>query len=143
MALVRARVIFETGDIAARVDGIVRGTLLKPRDVEKTGREVASMRGRIERQFGTGCIWAIKQVPGGQVDVDFLAQYLVLAHAANHPEIISADARDVFRTAGKLGLVSEGDAEALDKAKALYRDLQTFLALTIEGDMTDEKVAGF
>ncbi|WNK01229.1 bifunctional [glutamine synthetase] adenylyltransferase/[glutamine synthetase]-adenylyl-L-tyrosine phosphorylase [Thalassospiraceae bacterium LMO-JJ14] len=143
MALVRARIIFDTGVIGDKVQGMIRGTLTGSRDAAKTAAEVSNMRGRIEKQYATPCIWSIKQVAGGQVDVDFLAQYLVLIHAAAHPEIISADAAEVFRVAGDLGLINAGDATALRAAKSLYRDLQTFLALTIEGDMTDAKVAAF
>jgi len=143
MALVRARVIFETGGIGAKVLDSIRDTVTRPRDAAKTASEVANMRGRIEKQFGTDCIWSIKQVAGGQVDVDFLAQYLVLVHADAHPEIVSPDAADVFTTAGAEGLIDETDAKVLAAAKALYRDLQTFLALTIEGEMTDAKVAAF
>jgi [glutamine synthetase] adenylyltransferase / [glutamine synthetase]-adenylyl-L-tyrosine phosphorylase len=97
----------------------------------------------MEKQFSTACNWAIKQVSGGQVDVDFIAQYLVLAHAADHPDIVSQDAGHVFRTAAEKGLIDAESAAALDDAKSLYRDLQTFLALTIDGDMTDAKVDAF
>ncbi len=142
MALVRARVIFDTG-IGDQVRNVITDALERKRDAATTAAEVANMRGRIEKQHGTDCIWAIKQVKGGQVDVDFIAQYLVLAHAAATPEIVSADAADIFTTAGKLGRLDEADAKKLAGAKQLYRDLQTFLALTIEGEMTDAKVAGF
>ncbi|MEQ8322244.1 MAG: bifunctional [glutamine synthetase] adenylyltransferase/[glutamine synthetase]-adenylyl-L-tyrosine phosphorylase [Rhodospirillales bacterium] len=143
MALVRARAIFETGGIAGKVESIINKSLARPRDAATAAAEVSSMRGRIEKHFGTDCIWSIKQVAGGQVDVDFLAQYLVLAHAAAHPDIISADASSVFEKAAGKGLINAADGTALAAAKSLYRNLQTFLALTIEGDLTDAKVAAF
>ncbi len=143
MALVRARVIFETGGLGETVRGVIVDNLGRERDAAKTAAEVAKMRGRIEAQHGTGCAWAIKQVAGGQVDVDFIAQYLVLAHAAGDSGIMSPDAEEIFRKAAERGLVDADAAAALSAAKALYRDLQTFLALTIEGEMTDAKVAAF
>jgi len=143
MAMVRARVVFETGAIGERVRAVVQKATTKARDAKTTASEVAAMRGRIEKAYGTECIWAIKQVAGGQVDVDFLAQYLVLAHGANHPAVVSTDAVRVFEEAGALGLIDAADASALADAKRLYRDLQTFLALTIEGDMTDAKADKF
>lgn len=142
MALVRARVIFDTG-IGEPVRQVIETALRRKRDVVTTAAEVANMRGRIEKQHGTDCIWAIKQVQGGQVDVDFIAQYLVLAHACDHSEIVSADAAEIFEKAAALNLLDEADARKLTDAKRLYRDLLTFLALTIEGEMTDAKVAGF
>ncbi|MEX0695245.1 MAG: bifunctional [glutamine synthetase] adenylyltransferase/[glutamine synthetase]-adenylyl-L-tyrosine phosphorylase [Rhodospirillales bacterium] len=143
MMLVRARVIFATGEIGTGVEATVLETLMTKREAARTAADVARMRGRIEKQFSTACIWAIKQVSGGQVDVDFIAQYLVLIHASDHPDIISQDAGHVFRTATEKGLIDAEDAAVLEGAKSLYRDLQTFLALTIDGDMTDAKVAAF
>lgn len=101
------------------------------------------MRGRIEKQFGTNCIWSIKQVPGGQVDVDFLAQFLVLTNATKNPEIISANTITIFDVAHTLGALSPSDADLMSDAKVLYRELQTFLALTIEGELTDATVDTF
>lgn len=142
MALVRARVIFDTG-IGDAVREVIKAALERNRDATATAAEVANMRGRIEKQHGTDCIWAIKQVQGGQVDVDFISQYLVLAYAGEHPDIVSADATEIFEAAARLKRLDQGDADRLADAKRLYRDLQTFLALTIEGDMTDAKVEGF
>lgn len=143
MALTRARVIFETGRLGDDVQGAVTAILSRQRDAQETARAVADMRGRIEKQYATSCIWAIKQVAGGQVDIDFLAQYLILVHAHGHAAILTPDAAAVFREAEMIGALSPDDAVTLADAKKLYRDLQTFLALTIEGDLTDAKVAAF
>ena len=53
------------------------------------------------------------------------------------------ESESVFTIAGQSGAISEDDAELLVEAKWRYRNMQTFLALTIEGDLTDEKVAAF
>jgi glutamate-ammonia-ligase adenylyltransferase len=143
MALVRARVVFETQDLGPRVRAIIDDALTRPRDIEATKATVAEMRGRIEKTHGTKCIWAIKQVAGGQVDIDFISQYLVLAHTHAHPDIQSTDAVHVFETAARRGLIDAADATELKRAKILYRNLQTFLSLTIEGDLNDDKVAQF
>lgn len=143
MALTRARVIFETGGLGEDVGTTVRALLCRHRDAAETAQAVADMRGRIEKQFGTSYIWAIKQVAGGQVDIDFLAQYLILVHAHKHPAIILPDVADVFRQAESIGALNPDDAAKLVDAKRLYRDLQTFLALTIEGDLNDAKVEAF
>lgn len=143
MALTRARVVFDVGGLGDTLTKTVRSIVAKERDPTSTANDVAHMRGRIEKQHGTSCIWAIKQVPGGQVDVDFIAQYLVLAHAASHPDIMKPEAEKVFRKALEIGAIDDNDYETLFQAKTMYRDLQTFLALTIEGEMTDEKASGF
>ncbi len=43
------------------------------------------MRARIEKEKGTKDIWDLKQVRGGLVDLEFIAQYLQLVHAATAP----------------------------------------------------------
>ena len=143
MALVRARVVFDFGGGRQGLESVIRDALTRARDKAETAAAVASMRGRIERQRNTSCIWNIKQVPGGQVDVDFIAQYLVLANAHEHEDIMSADSIDVFRRAADLQLIDKADAETLAAAKELFRDIQTFLSLTIEGDLTDAAANAF
>ena len=122
---------------------VIDDAIALPRDIQATKAAVAEMRGRIEKTHGTKCIWSIKQVAGGQVDIDFISQYLVLAHTHTHPDIQSADAVHVFEAAAHLGLIDADDAIELKRAKILYRNLQTFLSLTIEGDLNDDKVAQF
>lgn len=143
MALVRARVVFDACDLGEKVASYVHQTLCGDRDNIETAKAVAHMRGRIEKQFGTACIWSIKQVPGGQVDVDFLAQFLVLTNASTHPEIISASTTTIFKVAREIGVLSAKDASTMCEAKIMYRELQTFLALTIEGELTNETVDTF
>ena len=43
------------------------------------------MRARIAAEKGTDNIWDLKQVRGGLVDLEFIAQYLQLAGAAVAP----------------------------------------------------------
>ena len=47
------------------------------------------MRARIEREKGSPDLWDLKQVRGGLVDLEFIAQYLQLVHAADRPEVLS------------------------------------------------------
>jgi glutamate-ammonia-ligase adenylyltransferase len=48
---------------------------------EKLADDVRSMRARIEKEKGTKDIWDLKQVAGGLVDIEFIAQFLQLANA--------------------------------------------------------------
>ncbi len=143
MALVRARTVFDVNGLGERVSSYTHQTLCGDRDITETAKAVAHMRGRIEKQFGTSCIWSIKQVPGGQVDVDFLAQFLVLTNARTNPEIVTVNTVTIFEVAHELGALTAEDAGTMCAAKVLYRELQTFLALTIEGELTDATVDTF
>jgi glutamate-ammonia-ligase adenylyltransferase len=46
------------------------------------------VRARIAKEKGTEDIWDLKQVRGGLVDLEFIAQYLQLKNAAAHPGVL-------------------------------------------------------
>ncbi|EWY37700.1 glutamate-ammonia ligase adenylyltransferase [Skermanella stibiiresistens SB22] len=133
MALTRARVIHGPAELTSRLDAAVREVLTRPRDPDKLLRDVAEMRARIDKEFGTTDIWDVKYVRGGTIDVEFIAQYLMLRHAAEHPEILGGDAAAALRMAAGAGLLDEGIATDLREALSLWRRIQGFLRLTTEG----------
>jgi glutamate-ammonia-ligase adenylyltransferase len=144
MALTRARVA-ATNDatFATKVDEIVRRHVLKERDHDALLKDVAEMRQRIAKQFKTQNPWALKHVRGGMVDLDFLAQYLVLRHGAKHPSIWHRSARSVFETAQTDGILPEDTTAPLIEAKKFFTDLLSLLRLSAPGGaITDEAPEG-
>ncbi len=139
MALTRARVIHGPPELASRLEAAVREVLTRPRDPDKVLRDVAEMRLRIEKEFGTTDIWEVKYIRGGTIDVEFIAQYLMLRHASEHPEILSSDAAAALRAAARAGLLDAGVAEDLCGALSLWRRIQGFLRLTTEGRFIADK----
>ena len=83
MALTRARVIHGPPGLAERLADIVKTTLCRPRDPAALVRDVADMRDRIARHTPAKSPWDFKHLPGGLFDIDFVAQYLALRHAAD------------------------------------------------------------
>ncbi|MGE3713361.1 MAG: bifunctional [glutamine synthetase] adenylyltransferase/[glutamine synthetase]-adenylyl-L-tyrosine phosphorylase [Alphaproteobacteria bacterium] len=83
MALTKARPII--GDDAMRLEltGFVRKQLTKKRDPARLKKHVQDMRSRIDKEYGSQNPWDIKYVRGGLVDLDFIAQYLLLLNAPN------------------------------------------------------------
>ncbi len=143
MALTRARLILADGTLGDDVMATISEVIRRPRDRAKTAREVADMRGRIAKQFRADSVWALKHVAGGQVDLDFIAQYLTLAYAAEHPNFVGATTGDVFAIAADAGAMSAADAALLTEAKSLVQGLQIFLSLTVGGDVTADRVREF
>jgi glutamate-ammonia-ligase adenylyltransferase len=141
MALTRARVIASSSEaIRNRIATHIRETLASPRDAGKIAGEVAAMRGRIEAEKGTSDIWDLKQVAGGLVDIEFIAQYLQLVHAAERPEILSQTTETALERARETGLLAAGDAEVLLPAIRLYHALTQVQRLTLEGPFKAEAV---
>lgn len=143
MTMVRTRAVFDTGELGAEVEQTISRFLRTPRDAKAIASDVANMRARIQKQYATQCAWAIKQVPGGLVDVDFIAQYLVLVYGAKSPEIMKETSRDIIEIATRHELIAEDDGTTLIEAAHLYQQLSTFLSLVIEGDLSDDRVALF
>ncbi|WP_181704162.1 bifunctional [glutamine synthetase] adenylyltransferase/[glutamine synthetase]-adenylyl-L-tyrosine phosphorylase [Chthonobacter albigriseus] len=133
MALTRARVVADTGGIGAEAAAVVAETLTRRRDDAAIRRDVADMRARIEAEKGSDDPWDMKVVPGGLIDVEFVAQYLQLVHAADHPKIVSTNTEAVLVLAEKAGVLTEADGDVLIPAIRLYNDVTQVLRLAITG----------
>ena len=138
-ALTRARVICAENGLDGELDEIIGSVLGMARDPLELVAGVNDMRERIWREHGSDDIWSIKHMRGGLVDVEFIAQYLQLAHASEYPEILARDPISVFQSAHSAGLIEENQASDLIRAAQLWRNLQGILRLTIGDDYTEEK----
>jgi [glutamine synthetase] adenylyltransferase / [glutamine synthetase]-adenylyl-L-tyrosine phosphorylase len=133
MALTRARVISGPEPLRSRVDAAVRASLVWSRDQAKIATDVREMRDRIAKEKGTDDIWDLKQVRGGLVDVEFIAQYLQLVHAQAHPEVLDQNTVEAYRKLRDAGVLAHAHADVLIPATRLLHDLTQILRLCIEG----------
>jgi glutamate-ammonia-ligase adenylyltransferase len=133
MALTRARVVSATPEFAARVESVIRDVLMRPRDVESLAADVVEMRAAIAKEKGDGDRWDLKYAAGGLIDIEFIAQFLQLAYAAVHPDILDTSTARVLDKAWRLGLLKPEDAEVLRPAVRLYHDLTQILRLCLPG----------
>ncbi|WP_018262891.1 bifunctional [glutamine synthetase] adenylyltransferase/[glutamine synthetase]-adenylyl-L-tyrosine phosphorylase [Methylobacterium sp. WSM2598] len=133
MALTRARVLAGDPDLGAEIEAAVAAILESPRDAALVAREVRDMRALIAREKGDGGPHDLKLSPGGLLDLDFLAQALVLTHAAAHPDLIGRDAPSLFAAARARGLLPDEAADALREAYRLLDDVHHWQRLMVEG----------
>lgn len=131
MALTRARVISATPSFRKKIEDIIRSVLTRPRDPASTAGDVADMRKAIALEKGETDVWDLKLAAGGLVDIDFIAQYLQLAHAAEKPDILSVSTLQVLDNAARLGVLPQAEAEVLRSAGRLYHDLTQILRLCV------------
>ncbi|MDA0996813.1 MAG: bifunctional [glutamine synthetase] adenylyltransferase/[glutamine synthetase]-adenylyl-L-tyrosine phosphorylase [Proteobacteria bacterium] len=143
MALTRARIVVADAEFGTDAEAAIGNILRRRRNREKTATEVAEMRGRIEKQHRSQCPFALKHVPGGQLDIDFIGQFLVLTHAASTPGLAGAAANQVFEVAAAGEHLSSDDAAALIGARAMFQAVQTFLSLTVGSDVNEQRVQDF
>lgn len=134
MALTRARVIASTTpEFAQKISDNITETLVQPRDGVKLANDVRSMRARIEKEKGTKDIWDMKQVAGGLVDIEFIAQYLQLVHAHDTPGILAQGTEEALERLRDTDCLDPGDAGLLLEALRMYQRLTQVLRLTLSG----------
>jgi glutamate-ammonia-ligase adenylyltransferase len=141
MALTRARVISASPVFRERIEKVIRDALTRPREPLGIAADVADMRRAIAQEKGEDDRWELKYAAGGMVDIDFIAQYLQLIHAAEKPDILDVDTLDVIDNAARLGVLPQASAEILRSAGRLYHDLTQVLRLCVI-DKFDPKTAG-
>jgi [glutamine synthetase] adenylyltransferase / [glutamine synthetase]-adenylyl-L-tyrosine phosphorylase len=90
------------------------------------------MRARIEGEKGTTDIWDLKQVRGGLIDLEFLAQFLQLVSAADHPEVLDQNTEMALTKLSAAGVLASDDAEILIPAARLYHTLTQVLRLCLD-----------
>jgi len=139
MALTRARVISGPPALRAAVEKAIQGVLVRPRDRAKTAADVRDMRARIEKEKGTRDPWDLKQVRGGLVDLEFIAQHLQLVSAAAYPQILSQNTAAALANLSQAGLLASAAAEALLPAARLLNNLTQVLRLCLDGPFEPAK----
>ena len=133
-ALVRSRTVAGDSSLKKSLETLRREVLALPRNHADLARDVCDMRGKMRAEHEAlsqpSAHARLKFDAGGIVDIEFVVQYLVLAHAHQHPAL--ADWSDVIRlleTLEKLGLVAGAEADTLSRAYLSYRGAVHRLAL--------------
>src|SRR5262249_27713523 len=104
LALTRARVVSGPPALAARVEAVINDVLRLPRDAQALASDVVDMRRAIAAEKRDDARWDLKYAAGGLIDLEFIAQYLQLAHAAAAPDILDTATASVFEKATREGI---------------------------------------
>ncbi|MGA9342484.1 MAG: bifunctional [glutamate--ammonia ligase]-adenylyl-L-tyrosine phosphorylase/[glutamate--ammonia-ligase] adenylyltransferase [Rhodanobacteraceae bacterium] len=133
-ALVRARAVAGDGTIARRFDEARSRLLAIAREPAVLCAEIVDMRARWreERDRSDATRLDLKHGPGALVDIEFLLQGLVLAHAHRHPVLMdSGDTTVLISAAARIGILTE--VQAHDLAAAHVTMLHQALGCTLDG----------
>ncbi|MFM8356018.1 MAG: bifunctional [glutamate--ammonia ligase]-adenylyl-L-tyrosine phosphorylase/[glutamate--ammonia-ligase] adenylyltransferase, partial [Gammaproteobacteria bacterium] len=119
-ALVRARSVAGDPGLRARFEALRQEILCRPRPSDRLRFEVRDMRRRMRAHVGAAT--DLKRASGGIIDIEFIVQYLVLAHAHAHPALaVWSDNVRILDVAGELGLLDGDTAAALRAAYLALR----------------------
>jgi glutamate-ammonia-ligase adenylyltransferase len=140
MALTRARPVAGPPALRRRIIEACRTALTSHAGPQALADAVA-MRARMLRDLPADGAWDVKAMPGGLIEVEFIAQALQCAHAAEHPKVLAPTTRDALAKLAQAGLLEAGEAAMLVRAERFWRTLQSLLRLTV-GNWRDETLPG-
>ena len=141
MALSRARLICGDGSLVAEAEHIVGEVLSKSREIDKVAHDVAEMRELIEMEKPPAGLWDLKLIPGGVIDIEFIAQYLALIAPAKgvDAKVNGLNTGEALKLLGAR-LMTAADVDTCIEGFALYTELSQLIRLCIDG-MFDPKDA--
>lgn len=135
-ALVRARSIAGDDCLREQFEQIRINVLTQIRDVQSVQHEVLKMRQKMKDHLGSNetekksGIFHLKQDAGGIVDIEFMAQYMVLAWSGTKPDLARySDNVRILEDAARFGTLSNAEAQALIQAYLSERAESHRLAL--------------
>lgn len=164
MALTRARAVSGDVSLCSEARALIDEVLARPRDRAKLIEDLNEMRQLIEAEKPPRDIWDVKLIPGGLIDIEFIAQFLSLGARADgwlpapqddeaaglldgadpdrivqsldHNECTSTDA--TLKTLGPDAL-GEEVTESLRHALALWSGHAQIVRLCTEGDFAPKE----
>ncbi|MDH6230051.1 glutamate-ammonia-ligase adenylyltransferase [Mesorhizobium soli] len=131
MAITRARAVAGDPTLCEAVEAEVASVLALPRDFSKVAKEAVDMRKMIEEEKPSRDLWDIKLIPGGLIDLEFIAQVAVLTHRIEEGPCTASTAETLARLSPEFA-----DAQArqeLCDAYALYLSLTQMIRLCLTG----------
>ncbi|NNM73386.1 bifunctional [glutamine synthetase] adenylyltransferase/[glutamine synthetase]-adenylyl-L-tyrosine phosphorylase [Enterovirga aerilata] len=131
MALTRARVLAGDAAFAEEAAAAIHSILAQPRSSADVFRRVGEMRELVAREKGEQDFWDLKLAAGGIMDLDFLAQALVLTHASEHPSLLGQGTPGVIAEAGRAGILAPDAAARLAEAHRVLDDVAHWQRLTV------------
>lgn len=122
-ALVRARAIAGDALLKQHFCNIRLEVLTQTRDEKQVQHEIIEMRQKMQQHLGSKIeqkkagIFHLKQDQGGIVDIEFMAQYIVLAWSGTKPDLAHySDNIRILESAAHLNCLPHIDAQALIQA---------------------------
>lgn len=125
-ALVRARMIYGNDELEAQFNSIREAILSRKRDIALLKKDVVMMRDKMRAHLDKSddTFLDIKQGMGGLVDIEFLAQYLVLAYSSEHLDLMKyCDNLGIFKELNQANIINKAEQMLLSDVYQKLRSL--------------------
>jgi glutamate-ammonia-ligase adenylyltransferase len=130
LALTRARVLAATPGFAKIVQGEILKALSHEAAPDKIRQDTATMRERIEAELPPRGPFDVKNLPGGMLEVTFIAEALQLIHGPANPALFCPNTAASLRALITAGHLPPEDGETLIAADFLWRSIQGIERIT-------------
>ena len=132
-ALVRSRAVFADSEILIAFNQVREQVISLPRESEQLANDIREMRIKMRKHLNRAKDdqFDLKQSSGGMVDIEFIAQYIVLMNAKKSGKILYewSDNLRIFEASKKLGLLTASEETSLSNAYCHLRDAAHRLTL--------------
>jgi glutamate-ammonia-ligase adenylyltransferase len=132
MALTRARVIAGPPALRERVRQAIATAIAG--ETSTVRKDAAAMRTRMLKELPPDGPWDVKPRPGGQIEVEFIAQVLQLLHEKALSGALSPTTREALHKLAAAGVLAMPDAALLIRADHSWRTVQGMLRITVGRD---------
>jgi glutamate-ammonia-ligase adenylyltransferase len=134
MALTRARLICGEPSLMAEARQVIDSVLEVEPDLGKIAADVGEMRALIDKEKPARDIWDLKLIPGGLIDIEFIAQYLRLIAPTKGPvpQTYGATTKEVIDLLGEM-LLAPSDRDTVLEALRLFSELSQIIRLCVDG----------
>lgn len=124
MAMTRARVVAGPARMAAAVESVIETTLRRSSRRRQVRTDVLEMHALLHTAKPTANVWDIKHVPGGLIDIEFVAQYLMLRYTNTRQNLVRPATADALRHLADAGHLACGDRDLLLEALRFFKNVQ-------------------
>ncbi len=131
MALTRARVVAGPAALRRRIEAAIKKALAASGPADQVRADAAAMRARMARDLPPSGKWDVKLRPGGQIEVEFIAQTLQLIHGKADPALFDPTTRVALQRLAAAGHLDEADRTLLIRADRTWRTVQGMLRITL------------
>ena len=140
LALTRARCICGDENLIREAEAIFSEVLSVRRDAQKFRKDVQEMRALIDKEKPPKDIWDFKLIPGGLVDIEFIAQYLTLIAPAKGvtPPPAGTHTLEALKALGA-AMMDANDVDRAVEALSLFTEVSQIVRLCIDGDFNPEE----
>jgi len=130
-ALTKARVMVDPAGISARVMASVAGNVYGENRPAELIPEMRRMRERIEKELAQEKEnrYDLKFGRGGQVEIEYLVQFLALAQGGKNPSLREPNTLKALAAMAQAGILPAADRAVLEAAHRFYRRLENRLRI--------------